>query len=133
MITTLFAGLLGLLYVRISFDVIKARRSQKISLGVGPEGQISALVSAHSNFSSYAVYLLLLLYLLEQSKIIPSVVLYFLATAFTVGRLLHYLAFKSSQMNFKLRVRGMMLTLFPLTVLSLLNVFCYVKLTFFTL
>lgn len=122
MITTLFAGVLGVLYFFISIDVIKNRKKYQVSLGYGPNNEIAEIVSAHSNFSSYAPLLLILTYLLETSPWIPIWATFVLALGFTLGRVLHYLAFKGKKMNFKLRVKAMMLTLFPLLILGILNI-----------
>ena len=125
MITCLYAGILAVLYFKLSLDVIRARKSHRISLGDGPNHEIAAVVSAHHNFASYSFFLLLLLALLEFSRLIPLMGLHVLAAAFTLGRVLHYIAFSSSKMNFKLRVIGMHLTLWPLLLLGLLNLYVY--------
>jgi uncharacterized membrane protein YecN with MAPEG domain len=126
MITSLFAGILGLIYAKLSLDTIAARRAHKISIGVGPNNEIASIVSAHSNFSSYSIYLLFLMYLCESSNAVPTIAIYILGSAFTLGRLLHYSAFKSQKMNFRRRVLGMQLTLWPLIILSLINIWIFI-------
>lgn len=126
MITSLYAGILGIIYYFISTDTIKARRKNKISVGSGKNNEILHLVSAHNNFASYIPLLLILLYLLEQQNVYPWL-LHLLAISFVAGRLFHYYAFKAEEMNFKGRVRGMVLTLFPLIILSVLNIFIFFR------
>jgi len=123
MITGLYAAILALLYARISLKVIGARRQNRISLGAGPQGEISAIVSAHANFAAYVPLLLLLTYFLEVGGRMSPYVLHLIAAAYTVGRILHYLAFRGPEMKFRLRVAGMQLTLWPLIVLALLNAY----------
>lgn len=125
MITSLYAGILGILYFKISFDTIKARRKHQVSLGHGNNNEITSIASAHHNFASYTVLLLLMTFLLEQSQAVPSLVIHLVAIGFTIGRILHYLALSGSKMNFKFRVIGMQLTLFPLMVLSILNIYSF--------
>jgi len=129
MITGLYAAILAFLYVRISLKVIGARRENKISLGAGAQGEISAIVSAHSNFAAYVPLLLLLTYFLEAGGHTSPYVLHLIAVAYTLGRVLHYLAFRGPTMKFRLRVAGMQLTLWPLIVLAALNVYGFVAAT----
>ncbi len=130
MVTSLFAALLALIYFKISFDTIKARSKNKVSLGTGPEELIAPYVSAHSNFSSYVPILLILTYFVENSELIQDLFIYLIASAYTLGRILHYKAMTSNQMNFKLRRIGMMMTLFPLNILALTNIFIFIKVNF---
>lgn len=118
MITAFYAGLLAFLYFRISLDTIQARRRYKISTGPGKNNEIAEIVSAHSNFSAYVPTLLILTYLVEHSKMLSIYFIHFIATTYTVGRVLHYFAFRGEKMNFKRRVLGMQLTLWPLIILG---------------
>jgi len=127
MITSLFASMLTLLYSKITIDTIKARRKYKVSLGTGSGNEIEKYVSAHSNFAAYTPILLILCMFLEMSKQYSPIVIYALATLFTLGRLFHYLGLTAEKMNFKLRVSGMMLTIFPLNIMAVLNIIAFVK------
>ncbi|MCB0348363.1 MAG: MAPEG family protein, partial [Bdellovibrionales bacterium] len=121
------AGILALLFIKITADTILARRRLQISLGSGPNNEIASLVSAHSNFSSYVIYFLFLTYLVEQSGIAPGYLIHIIAAAFTLGRLSHYVAFSGKRMNFKLRVLGMQLTIVPMVILALTNILIFIK------
>ena len=120
MIVSFYAGLLGLLYAAMSFETIGARRAKGISLGVGPNGEISSIVSAHSNFAAYSAFLLLQAAFLELSEV-PAWSIHALCVAFTLGRVLHYLALRR-EMNMSLRKTGMILTLSSMIVMSVLLV-----------
>ncbi len=92
MITSLYSGILGLLFFKISIDTIQARGKEKVSLGVGEKNQIMHIVQHIS------------------------------ALAFTFGRMLHYLSMKNKEVTFKKRKLGMQLTLFPLIAFSCINI-----------
>ena len=130
MITSLYAGILALLFFKVSIDTISARRKNLISLGYGPKNEIIEVVSAHANFAAYVPFLLILVFFLEMTKAVPFWVLHLLAAAFTLGRLLHFMAFKADKMEFKKRILGMHLTLWPLVLLGLLNIYSFVKMSF---
>ena len=123
MVTSLYLGILGLLYFWISIETIMARGKNKVSLGAGENNEIIHLVSAHGNFSSYAPFFLLALFLLEQQTV-SAYVLHALAAVFVVGRMLHFLTMRNKEQTFKFRKSAMMLTLWPLIIVSALNIYC---------
>lgn len=126
MITGLYAGILGLLFFKLSVDTIRGRRTHKISLGTGPQNEILPLVSAHSNFSGYVPLLLILLYIAEEAKL-SAYLIHAFGISITLGRVFHYLAMKEGGNAFKKRVTGMMLTLWPLIILSVMSVGIYFR------
>lgn len=119
MITKILAALFGIMLFKITLDVVKKRRSFKVSLGDGENNEITNVASAHNNFTQYVPMLLILFYLNEISGMLSNLVLIPLAIIIFIGRVLHYKALTSEKMNFSLRVKGMKLTLFPLMVMSL--------------
>lgn len=125
MITGLYLGILGLLYFWISIETIMARGKNKVSLGAGANNEIIHLVSAHGNFSSYAPFFLLALYLLEQQEVSASA-LHVLAAVFLLGRVLHFLTMRNKETTFKFRRSAMMLTFWPLIIVSVWNIYCYI-------
>lgn len=127
MTTALYASLLVLLYMKMTTDVIKARRSNQVSTGYGPDGVIRDIVSAHANFSSYVPIMLIMLFLLESSNHIPSYIIHILGVMCFLGRLFHYQAFSSKTMNFKKRVLGMQLTIFPMILMAIGCLYIYLK------
>lgn len=121
MISGLYAGLLGFLFLKISSDTIGARRKHQISLGTGKNDEIIGIVSAHSNFVAYVFFFLLQLYIVEHSMKIPSVFIHVLGLSFLAGRIFHFIALKG-KMNFKYRKLGMVLTFLPILVCSIVNI-----------
>lgn len=119
--TSLYAGILGIIYIFISSRVIKTRRSEKVSLGNANNTTLTKFTSAHNNFSNYTPIFLILLYLLEQ-KNISLITIHITSILFIFGRFSHYFALIHDSKNFKFRIAGMMLTFFPITIFSILNI-----------
>ncbi|MCP4915136.1 MAG: hypothetical protein GY909_18600 [Oligoflexia bacterium] len=127
MITSLYAGCLCLLYFKITLETISARKRNQVSLGYGTNSEIESIVSAHANFNAYVPIFIILFYLLERSQAFPNILLHSLGILFFIGRTFHFIAFRGSKMNFKLRVKGMHLTLWPMLALAILNIFVFIK------
>ncbi len=123
MLTSVYVGLLGLLYMKMSLDVIKKRRSLQISLGAGDNNQIQPWVSAHSNFAAYVPFLVAMLYALESALNGSIGLVLIFGTAILAGRILHYAGVAREKTNFKLRQIGMHLTLWPMLLMSLLLIY----------
>lgn len=126
MIASLYTGILVLVYICISAETILARRKHKVSIGVGPNSEISSIVSAHANFAAYVPILILQLWFAESSQLIAPIWLHVIGVAIVVGRFSHYLAFRAPKMNFKLRVAGMQLTMWPMIVLAVINIVTFI-------
>jgi uncharacterized membrane protein YecN with MAPEG domain len=125
----LYTGVLGFLYFVVSLSVIKARGQHQVSLGAGETGEILHLVSAHSNFASYTPLFLIGLYLLETGGL-HLWALHGLGVVFLIGRVLHFLSMKDGEQNFKYRKAGMMMTLWPLIIMSSLLSYFYLEIIF---
>jgi hypothetical protein len=121
MITSVFAALLGIFYFFLTIFVIKTRRRLKISLGDGNNPEMLQAISAHSNFQSYTPFLLILLYLVESISVLPNYLVIALGLIIFMGRLFHFQGIVTN--NLKMRVPGMIMTLFPLMVISLVIIF----------
>lgn len=65
MVTTLYAGILGLLYIALSFYVIKGRFKHEVALGDNGNQDMIKRVRAHANFIEYVPFALLLIILAE--------------------------------------------------------------------
>lgn len=126
MITALTTSVLGLLYLYFSVHVISARRKHQISLGSGPKGEITGVVSAHANFAAYVPLLLILMYFLEHQFAAPKWMLLGFGAAIIFGRVFHFVSLSSSKPEspaaLKYRAVGMILTFLSLALMSLLNI-----------
>lgn len=120
-ITSIFAALLALYFVRLAFAVIRLRRGNKVALGAGGIADLEGAIRAHGNFAEYVPLGLILMALLEANNGHPALLLA-IGSGLTVGRVLHATALGRGDL--KLRVKGMKLTIATLIATSVLNV-CY--------
>jgi len=63
--TPVYAALLAILFIVLSFRVIFVRRGERISLGDGENPALRARVRVHANFAEYAPLALLLMLMAE--------------------------------------------------------------------
>jgi uncharacterized membrane protein YecN with MAPEG domain len=117
-VTSFFAGLFALYFVRLAFAVIRLRQTNKVALGAGGVAELEGAIRAHGNFAEYVPLGVILLALFESQSVHPAFVAV-LGGLLGLGRVLHAEAL--SKANLKLRVRGMMLTFGTLVTLAVLN------------
>ena len=118
-LTPLYAGLLTLFYVALSFRVIGRRRAQKISLGDGNDADMERRIRVHGNFAEYVPLTLILMALIElQDK--PDLVVHAIGLLIIAGRLLHVIGVSAT--IFPARVFGMVLTFAALITGALANI-----------
>jgi uncharacterized membrane protein YecN with MAPEG domain len=118
-ITTLYASVFTLFFIRLAFNVIKLRRTNRVALGTGGFDDLEAAIRTHGNFAEYVPLGLILLGLLERNGGHAALVAGLGATLL-IGRLFH--AQGLQKVNFKKRVRGMKLTFGTLATLAVVNV-----------
>jgi len=87
-VTTLYAALIGLLYITLAYIVVRARDRHSVSLGLGSQDELLQPVRAHGNLVEYAPIFLLLLLLAELGSA-PAWLLYSAGGLFVAGRVLH--------------------------------------------
>ena len=108
-VTSLYAGLLALLFIALSWRVIAVRRSERVSLGDGDNKDLRQRTRAHGNFAEYTPIGLILLACVELQGA-PGVAVHLLGLMLLAGRGLHAAAFWTHPMNFTFRTWGMLLT-----------------------
>ena len=113
MIVSTFAAILAILYIQLSFRVIKLRKAKRISLGDGGDASLQAAIRAHANFIEYVPFSLIMLFLLEYQGL-SSHFCYILGSMLLAGRFCHSYALADNLM--KLRVLGMMLTFLTMLI-----------------
>jgi uncharacterized membrane protein YecN with MAPEG domain len=84
----LYAGLLGLLLIALSVQVVRARMRFRVGLGTGTEEGMQQAVRVHANFAEYVPYAVLLLVLAEIAGL-PAVAVHGAGALLVVSRLLH--------------------------------------------
>lgn len=125
MITIIYAGLLGLIYVLLSAFVVKGRYSKKMAFGDGGDPEMTKRIRMHGNFAEYVPLGLILLYLVDACQYAGWLV-HLLGIMLLVGRVLHAIAIH--QAIFRFRVVGMVLTLLMLLISSLLLIWHFIAL-----
>ncbi|MES0824681.1 MAPEG family protein [Ruegeria sp. SCP11] len=107
--TPIYAALLAILYVALSFKVIGQRRTDKISYGDGGNQNMLKVMRTHSNFVEYTPFALLLIIIVELQGA-GGLLLNLLGLTLLGGRLLHAYGFGRSPQIVILRQIGMLLT-----------------------
>ncbi len=120
-VTSLITSVLTLIFVRLSFAVIKLRRANRVGLGSGGNEELERAIRAQGNFAEYVPFGLILIACLELNAApwwlacIPGITL-------IVGRLIHAIGINEPPPHFRRRVLGMIFTINTLIALVLLNV-----------
>ena len=108
-ITALYAGVLGLLFLALSLNVIRMRRSEHVGLGHDGAPKLERAIRAHANFAEYAPFVLLLMGIAELSGT-ADWRLHLVGGLLLTGRLLHAYCFACTAGHVPSRFGGMVLT-----------------------
>ncbi|MGB7318087.1 MAG: MAPEG family protein [Planktotalea sp.] len=109
-VTSIYAGLIALIFIILSLRVIRYRRGNRISLGDAGDISLLKRMRAHANCAEYAPIGLLLLALVELSTA-PVLAVHILGAMLLIGRALHAWGFSASPPVMGARVLGTVLTL----------------------
>jgi uncharacterized protein len=120
-VTSVFAALLAIIYVRLSFAVIALRRANQVSLGTGGNDALERAIRAHGNFSEYVPIGIILIACLELNGA-PWWLVAVPGISLTLGRILHAKGIHQPPPHFSNRIRGMQLTFFTLMGLAGVNI-----------
>jgi hypothetical protein len=119
-VTPIYAGLLALLYVFLSFRVIRHRRGARINLGDGGNAEMQRRMRVHGNFAEYVPLALILMFLaewLDQSLWIIHV----MGVLLLAGRSAHAVGVSRDPQIMPLRVAGMASTIATLILGAIAN------------
>ena len=119
--TPLYAGLLGLVFIFLSFRVVGARRSERVSVGDGGNAILHKRIRVQGNCAEYAPFGLLLLALAELQGM-PVWLTHIFGLLFLLGRVLHAYGLGSTPQIVPARIWGMYFTVGVLISLSLANI-----------
>ncbi len=109
-ITSIYAALLGLIFVAITLRIALTRNARKLSLGDGGDREFNKLIRGQANFTESTPIALILILLLELQGT-SAITLHTLGIALLAGRLSHYLQLTGSIEPLIFRSAGMILTL----------------------
>jgi hypothetical protein len=115
-IVLLYAGLLGLLLLALSGQVVRLRWRYRVGLGTGSSPELERAVRAHANFCEYVPLALVLMIGLSLAGAAPGWALHALGLALLVGRLLHAFGLSRSAGASRARQAGTILTWLVLLV-----------------
>lgn len=110
MITGLYAALLAIVQLFLTFDVIRLRRSLKVSIGYGEHEILQRRCRIHGNFIETVPIALILLLVSELSGA-PYLLLHVMGACLLIGRIIHRFGLITKEAPMVLRVSGMVLTL----------------------
>lgn len=116
-ITALYTGIAGLIYLWLTMAVIRHRRGKNISLGDADDPAVAKCIRGQGNAAETMPFILIMLGLTEMLGA-PAFALHLAGVAFIIGRLLHGLHF-NGHIGFQARPVGMGLTLLAQLVLAL--------------
>lgn len=108
-ITPFYASLAAILFVVLSFRVIRARRAFHVALGDGENQALRRRLRAHGNFAEYGPFALLLMALAELQGA-PGWNVHLLGLLLLGGRMVHAYGLSREPEPIRLRVLGMSLT-----------------------
>lgn len=117
-VTPIYMALAALLYIYLTLQVVKARKSAKVALGDGGDRTILKRNRAHGNFAEYTPLTLLMLMAAELLGT-PGFVLHLLGLAFIAARALHAYAISQPDEPIKYRQLSMVTTLGVMALLAL--------------
>lgn len=120
-ITPVYAALLALLFVVLSFRTIRFRRKFSVAIGTGDQSLLTKASRAHGNFAEYVPLSLLLIYFIEVGAAIPTLT-HTLCSLLLAGRLIHAWGISQEKENLRFRVTGMVMT-FATIVIAALSLF----------
>jgi len=108
-ITSLYAGLLALLFVALSVRAVLLRRRLGIAIGDAGNAVMLRAMRAQANCAEYAPLGLLLIALVEQGGANPGFV-HSLGLCLLIGRVVHAFGVSRVKERYAYRVIGMVLT-----------------------
>ena len=121
-VTPLYAALLALLFLGLSFRVILYRRRSRISLLDQGDEALRTRIRAQGNCAEYAPIGILLILILEL-MLAPFWLLHLFGLMLLGGRCIHAVGFLSVPPVLRLRIFGMMLTTVQIAATALAILF----------
>jgi len=105
-----YAGLLGLVLLGLSYNVVRLRRKHQVGIGTGDVPELARGIRAHANFCEYVPLALILLFGLALAGAAPIWALHGLGAALVIGRILHAIGLSRTAGASAARVWGTLLT-----------------------
>lgn len=117
-IVPIYAALLAILFVFLSYKVGQARKKEKVLMGTGGNSVVERAMRVQANFAEYTPITLLLIFFLEMNKT-DIYFIHFLCLSFSIGRVIHAYGFSQESENLRYRMFGMIATIGVIVVSSI--------------
>ena len=124
-ITSLYAGLLALMLLALSFYVIKGRFKNQVGLGDGGNEDMMKRIRIHGNFTEYVPILLIMMVIMEVNGF-QAWMLHVYGCGILLFRALHAIGISSSVNTSKPRFIGMVGTFALLFLGAMACIFRYI-------
>ena len=124
-ITAFYGSLLALLFIALSFNVIRLRFKLKVGVGDGGERSLTKAIRIHGNFAEYMPLALILLAGYELSGA-DSLWLHILGSVLFISRVLHAIGLSKSIGTSKARVLGTLVMFIVLFLLAIANICAFI-------
>jgi len=121
LITSLITAVLTMIFIKLSFAVIKLRRQNKVGLGNGGNDDLERAIRAQGNFAEYVPLGIILIACLELNGA-PWALVAIPGITLIIGRLIHAKGINTPPPDFSKRVLGMQFTFGTLITLIVFNV-----------
>jgi hypothetical protein len=121
-ITAGYAGVLGLIYLVLSFWVVGGRGRYRILHGDGGKPEMNRRIRSHANFAEYVPMILVLTALVEASGAGP-IKIHWLLGPLTLARIIHpfgMVAREGSVQQYSFRAPGAVITMVVLAAASIM-------------
>ena len=125
-ITALYAGLLGLIFIVLSFKIVGIRKSESIGIGDGGNEKLQLACRVQANFAEYVPMALILLAILELNSWAPLYV-HIIGASLVIGRLLHAWGYSKTSGISVGRFSGILMTWSAIIALSGLNIYSAIQ------
>ena len=120
-ITPIYAGLVALLFLTLSFRVVAGRRRHKVSIGDADNKDMIKRMRVQANCAEYAPIAIILLAMAEIQGM-PGWLVHLFGAMLFLGRLMHAHGLGSTPQVVKSRVWGMYLTIIMIAATALANI-----------
>jgi uncharacterized membrane protein YecN with MAPEG domain len=117
-----YAGLLGLVLIALSIQVVILRRRHRVGIGAGQVQALERAIRVQANFTEYVPLALVLLALLGISGSLPDGAMHALGGTLLLGRILHAIGLSRSVGASPNRLIGTALTWLVLLAASVIAV-----------
>lgn len=123
-ITALYASLIGLLLVFLSFRIATNRKNKQIGIGTSGDNDLQRMIRSQANLVEYAPIALLLLFFCEIRGV-DHLYIHVFGITLVVARILHAMGLSKSAGYSKSRFYGTLTTFLLIIFLAGINIVHY--------